>query len=179
MKGIQIFSIIAMMFTLTACGNKGQESQACSHIWDGCICKVCGEGAHVWEGDACVKCGASRIIANPWRIKSYCGVPAEVDLYIQFKADETFLILQRSGSFGYAEFGGRYSIDAQNYIISGTYFDGESWACDYRFSITENNELILESVTENPEISVYEPAEMPNLTKSRARLADIQDVKPL
>ena len=179
MKRFLIFSIIAMMFALMACGNRGSEPQGCSHIWNGCICKVCGEGAHIWENGACAKCGASQIIANPWHLKSYCGVPAEVDLYIRFNDDKTFLIMQRSGSVGYTEFGGKYSIDEENSVISGTYFDGERWACDYRFSITENGELTLESLTENSEVAVYEAAEMPNSTTSRITLADTQDVKPL
>ena len=163
MKVLKIFTIIAALFAFVACA---KESSAGS--------KIC---SHIWEEGYCSVCGISQLVASPWRMMSFCGVDAEVDLYIKFNADDTFLMLQRSGSVGYTEYSGTYSIDNEQSILSGVYSDGESWACDHRFSFNEDNALVLESLTEGAEVSVYGTSEMPNITKTCGVV--VECVRPL
>ena len=65
--------------------------------------------------------------------------------------------------------------------MSGVYSDGVNWACSYKLSINSDSELILESITENPEISVYEAAEMPGTATAQVKVCgvEVQDVRPL
>lgn len=119
-------------------------------------------------------------VVGRWHLKSYCSKAAPVDLYIEFKADYRFTILQRSGSAAYIEFTGIYTEDKDNAIISGTYSDGESWGDSYKYSLNENIELIMTSTSNSAEVSVYEAASMPKVNSvSATSRADISSVKPL
>ena len=105
-------------------------------------------------------------VVGRWHIKSYCGAESPVDLYIEFKADFRFTILQRTESADYIEFEGIYTEDKENGTISGTYSDGENWSDSYKYAINENHELVLTSVSNSSEVSVYEPAEMPKVSSA-------------
>lgn len=166
MKVLKIFTIIAALFAFVACA---KESSAGS--------KIC---SHIWEEGYCSVCGISQLVASPWRMMSFCGVDAEVDLYIKFNADDTFLMLQRSGSVGYTEYSGTYSIDNEQSIMSGVYSDGKSWASSYRFSFNEDNALVLENTTDSAEVAVYVASEMP-VTAADTKGCDavVEDVRPL
>lgn len=115
-----------------------------------------------------------------WHLKKYCGTEAPVDLYIEFNNDLSFEILQRTELSGYQRYNGTYSVDAENSIISGKYKDGESWANSYKYSVSEDGELVLQNVSNGEEISVYEPSQMPDIASmldySRA---GVGSVKPL
>ena len=207
MKGFKIFSAIAAIISLIACSDitgpqypQVPEQGECLHNWKDGVCNECGKTCtHNWVGNTCVICGKEcnhnldengicegcgaplKFMLNPWHLKSFCGAPVDVDLYMKFNSDGSFLILQRSGSKGYAEYRGTYSLDVENSILSGFYSDGVNWACSYRVSINSDNELVLESITENPEVSVYEAAEMPSTTTSQVKVCgiEVQDVRPL
>lgn len=121
-----------------------------------------------------------------WKLISYCGTPAEIDLYIQFTQSGDFTILQRTGSIGYTEYRGRYTVDEEAYILSGIYNDGQKWACDYMYGFNSDNELVLTSLNEAAEVSVYKPAQMPtvgitnsicNINPTNREVVDIK--KPL
>ena len=161
MKGLKIFSIVAVLFATIACVKTEPRHY------------------HTWEDGACVECGASLFVTYAWRIKSFNGNAVDVDLYIKFDADNTFLMMQRSGSMGYTEYRGTYTMDKENSILSGNYSDGESWVCDYNFSFNESHELVLESITETPEVSVYEASEMPNMTEQTRCGGDADLKRPL
>jgi hypothetical protein len=90
-------------------------------------------------------------------------------------------MLQRSASVGYTKYRGIYSVDKEQSVVSGVYSDGESWACDYRFAFNEEGALVLESLTENPEVSVFVASEMPNDPSSRTKACGVavEDVRPL
>ena len=117
-------------------------------------------------------------LVGSWHIKSYCGLDAPVDLYIDFAADGRFTILQRTEMSGYRKFEGTYSVDSQTSVVSGVYSDGEPWSNSYKYSIDENMNLVLVNTTLASEVSVYEPSNMPSgaaaVTKS-----GVKDVKPL
>lgn len=98
-----------------------------------------------------------------WKLASYCGAPAEIDLYIQFTLSGDFTILQRTGSVGYSQYRGKYTADEQSYTISGIYNDGQKWACDYMYGFNNDNELVMTTLNEAAEMSVYKPAQMPTV----------------
>ena len=158
-------------------------SKVCSHDWVDCVCTICGKEDHYncEGGSLCVDCVVSIFVSTPWHLKSFCGAPVDADVYMKFNSDRSFLILQRSGSKGYTEYRGTYSLDEDNLIVSGVYSDGVNWACSYKLSINSDSELILESITENPEISVYEAAEMPGTATAQVKVCgvEVQDVRPL
>jgi hypothetical protein len=119
-------------------------------------------------------------VVGSWHIKSYCGAEAQVDLYMEFTANGTFVILQRTELSGYKKFVGTYSVDGVNSIISGKYSDGESWADSYKYSLDNEGNLLLQSVSNSSEISVYEVAEMPDVTAvGETRCEGVGSVKPL
>ncbi len=37
-----------------------------SHVWNGCICMVCGTTNHVWDGCKCTRCGKTRDEGHSW-----------------------------------------------------------------------------------------------------------------
>lgn len=98
-----------------------------------------------------------------WKLASYCGAPAEIDLYIQFTQSGDFTILQRTGSVGYSQYRGKYTADEQSYTISGIYNDGQKWTCDYMYGFNNDNELVMTTLNEAAEVSVYKPAQMPTV----------------
>lgn len=96
-----------------------------------------------------------------WQLASYCGVPTEFDLYIQFKNNGQFVILQRNGSVGYTKYNGKYTANEEACTISGVYNDGEKWANEYMYGLNNDNELVLTTTSENAEVSVYRSVKMP------------------
>ena len=162
MKRLKIFSIVASVFAFVACGPVDAPHQ------------------HTWENDTCVECGASLLVTYTWRIKSFCGNAVDADLYIKFDAGGKFVMMQRSDSMGYIRYRGSYTVDQENSILSGQYNGGESWVCDYRFSFNELHELVLESITENPEVSIYEASIMPeDAETTRVNSVGVECKKPL
>ena len=140
------------------------------------------EDAKVERGSATVVAVQSvevSAVVGCWHMKSYCGNDTDVDLYIDFGYTGNFTILQRTEGMAYTEFSGTYTIDEVNSTISGEYSDGSQWADSYKLSINENFELVLESLSSNGEISVYEMAEMPLVLSSRTVSLSISTVKPL
>ena len=118
------------------------------------------------------------VVVGSWRIKSYCGSAASVDLYIEFTSNNKFTILQRSESAGYTKFTGTYSIDKATSTLSGVYSDGEPWSNSYKYSLDENLNLVLTNAASSAEVSVYEPSEMPKGALVQT-LSRVEVVKPL
>lgn len=98
-------------------------------------------------------------IVDCWHITSFEESDANVDIYIQFNTDNTFVIYQRNNSLEYIRFDGTYTIDYTTSTISGVYSDGVAWSESYTFQI-ENGVLTMVGTTSN-EKSSYEVAEMP------------------
>ena len=117
-------------------------------------------------------------VVGSWHIKSYCGVVAPVDLYMEFTANGKFTILQRVEMEGYRKFEGSYTIDAATSVLSGVYSDGEPWNDSYKCSLDEDLNLVLVSTSQESEISVYEPSELPSGAVVQS-LSRVGDVKPL
>lgn len=115
-----------------------------------------------------------------WRLVSFCGVPTEVDILIDFAKDGKFTIYQRSEELTYTVFNGTYTTDEENKTLSGVYSDGVKWATDYKYDVnTEAKELTLESVNNPSEVAIYEIADAPVTKAVNLRNATPNDVKPL
>ena len=115
-----------------------------------------------------------------WRLFSFCGVPTEVDILIDFAKDGKFTIYQRSEELTYTVFNGTYTTDEENKRLSGVYSDGVKWATDYIYDVnTEVKELTLESVNNPSEVAIYEIADAPVTKAVNLQNATPNDVKPL
>ena len=119
-----------------------------------------------------------------WQLISYCGAPAEVELYINFKADSKFTILQRNNTLGYVEYNGKYTANEESCTLSGVYNDGQKWVSDYMYCLNRDSkeELVLTSTDERAEVSVYKSVHsMPSggIVNKVCRLSDTENKKPL
>jgi hypothetical protein len=115
-----------------------------------------------------------------WRLVTFCDVPAEVDVYINFGKDGKFTIYQRTDELTYTVFNGTYTVDKEQSLISGVYSDGVKWATDYKYEVdAESEELMMESVKNPDEVSIYKPADVPVTKAANMRVASAEDVKPL
>lgn len=159
MKAFKIFSIlVAMLLSAVSCNNGGNK-----------------------------EANITSFVVGSWQLISYCDMPAEVDLHIAFNKNATFRILQRTDSFEYQQFSGRYSVTVQTnaenpefveHLVSGVYSDGKAWANSYLCSLDENGNLVMQSVGSD-EMSVYRPELMPKAAATRTVEADALCVKPL
>lgn len=118
-------------------------------------------------------------IIGSWRLKSFCGSAAEVDLYIDFSRYGTFTILQRTDDLVYTTYEGTYTANSKTSVVTGVYSDGTAWVNSYKFSLDNDNNLILESIENPSEISVYESTEMPTPSPQSVSRAARNSVKPL
>lgn len=115
-----------------------------------------------------------------WHLKSFCNEVVDVDIYIDFGEDGTFAIYQRTGKMSYTVFKGTYTIDEENSIMTGIYDDGTPWASSYQYTKTADpEELILESIENPGEVSVYELAELKNVNLLQKSRMAANDIKPL
>ena len=138
---------------------------------------------HIKRGEVTSVDGVSAelpCLVGCWHIKSFCGAPAEADLYIEFESNGVFTILQRTDGVGYKEYKGTYELDNNSSIVSGVYSDGESWSSSYKVSLNENMELVMENTADASEVTIYEWAEMPEIVAEQSiSLVCGDDVKPL
>ena len=119
-------------------------------------------------------------LARCWALKSFCGVEAEVDIYIDLTKDGYFTIYQRTDDLSYTVFRGTYTADEEKSLLSGVYEDGSEWTTAYHYTVdVQAKELVLESVENPTEVAVYVPATAPTSAVVRTRLASVSDVKPL
>ena len=113
-----------------------------------------------------------------WRAKSFGGVDANVDLYIEFGRGGEFVICQRTDSLEYSIYRGTYTVDAANSLVSGVYSDGVAWANDYRYSINEQGCLLLTNVNDATDVVTYEAAALPEAATTTSSRATVNDVRP-
>ncbi|MBR1961821.1 MAG: hypothetical protein IKA26_02560 [Alistipes sp.] len=118
-------------------------------------------------------------LIGSWRLKSFCGSAAEVDLYIDFSRYGTFTILQRTDNLVYTTYEGTYTANSKTSVVTGVYSDGTAWVNSYKFSLDNDNNLVLESIENPSEISVYESTDMPTPSPQSVSRAARNSVKPL
>lgn len=115
-----------------------------------------------------------------WRLDTFCKAPADVDVYIDLDKEGNFTICQRTEELTYTVFNGYYTVDEENSVLSGIYSDGTPWTDDYAYVLDkEKRSLTLTGVTRTSEVSVYKPAEMPDMSIYTTSRAAENDVKPL
>ena len=93
--------------------------------------------------------------------------PAEydVDVYVAFNAEGTFDEYQRIGEGRYRHYNGTWTLNKD--ILSGVYFDGESWGSDYTVSFADDT-MTLTSTNESKETMTYFKETIPADVKSSA-----------
>lgn len=141
MKMLKIWSLAAMLLmTMVACNKSNDPSNEPSGNLDA--------------------------IEKEWQLVSVNGVANEFTVYVNFDAG-TFSIYQQVYDLSYMFYDGQYSISGST--VSGTYFNGDSWKCDYTASITsDGNTLTLKSKEENAITCIYQACVIPESVKAEA-----------
>jgi hypothetical protein len=130
-------------------------------------------------GNSGTKWENSGSLIGEWSLSSWAGsADAAPKVYIVFNEDQTFDMYQQSYSVIWFRYDGTWSLNGTT--LSGKYSDGESWADSYKYSLDNEGNLLLQSVSNSSEISVYEVAEMPDVTAvGETRCEGVGSVKPL
>jgi hypothetical protein len=113
MKSLKICSLVALMLLALVGCNKNKEGQ--------------GTGNNNNNNPSS--------IVNQWCLTSWDEQAPEFNVYLQFKADGSFDIYQQVWNLTYDHFNGTYTTNGD--IVSGTYANGDSWACGYRFEVVD------------------------------------------
>lgn len=94
-----------------------------------------------------------------WKLVSVNGVEPEFTVYLSF-AGGMFNIYQQIYTLDYVLYEGDYEVDGN--ILSGIYYDGETWKCDYEGELSEDGStLTLVSCETNPITNVYTLCDIP------------------
>ena len=125
MKSLKIWSLIALLaLAMTACDKKGGGDEDTPTV------------------------GGFDNIEQEWKLVSVDGVAAEFNVYIGFSSG-LFALYQQVYSIDYNFYDGEYKVSGNT--LSGSYFDGGDWKCDYTGGITEDGKtMTLKSKEEHP-----------------------------
>ena len=109
-------------------------------------------------------------IVNKWQLKEYAGQPAELDVFIDFKADASYELYERSYGYEYEYRSGAYKLEGD--VLTGTYVDGEKWNNEYTIQIADKP-LRLRMIEANGVYGEYEMvAEVPSTVEGAAPIWD-------
>lgn len=97
-----------------------------------------------------------------WRLSSFCGSTAELDIYMSLKDDDTFSLYQRSPEYEPSVFHGTYTFDPSSNTFSGSYSDGMPWATSYSVASVDENTMTWVNTANSEEVSVYVRSEIPS-----------------
>lgn len=142
MKSLKIWSLVALLaLAMTSCDKKGGDEDT-------------------------PKVGGFDNIEQEWKLLSVNGVAAEFNVYIGFSSG-LFAIYQQTYSIDYQLYQGQYSVSGNT--LSGSYFEGGDWKCDYTGGITEDGKtMTLKSKEEHPVTYIYEACTIPDDVKEEA-----------
>lgn len=154
MKSLKICSLVALMLLALVGCNKNKDGQ--------------GSGNNTNTNTS--------TLVNQWCLVSWDEQAPEFNVYLQFKADGSFDIYQQVWNLTYDHFNGTYAINDD--IVSGTYANGDSWACGYRFEIVDGL-LKLYSQEDVSITSIYETCTIPQEVIDEADATRATDVAPL
>ena len=98
------------------------------------------------------------LVVGNWQLITYCGVAAEVELYLSLLENNTFTLYQRSGDADFVTFTGTWAYDAETKTLSGVYSDNTKWASSYFVNLDKSGLLYLTNSTNADEVSVYQVA---------------------
>ncbi len=107
-------------------------------------------------------------IVSQWHLVSVSGLSSVPQVYVEFAADLTFELYQKTGTETcYHKYEGTYSVAAS--ILSGKYSDGEKWGSDYKISF-DNGKLVLTAQNGSEEVCTYENKALSETDKAEAIL---------
>lgn len=140
MKSLKIWSLaVLLLVTMVGCKNKSGDEQ---------------------------KIGGFDKIEQEWKLVSVNGVDAEFNIYISFSSG-MFALYQQAFTVDYKFYDGEYHVSGDT--LSGSYFEGGDWKCDYTGGITEDGKtMTLKSKEEHPITCVYEACTIPEEVKEEA-----------
>ena len=153
MKSLKICSLVALMLLALVGCNKNKDGQ--------------GSGNNTNTNTS--------TLGNQWRLVSWDEQAPEFNVYLQFKADGSFDIYQQVWNLTYDHFNGTYTTNDD--IVSGTYANGDSWACGYRFEIVDGI-LKLYSQEDVSITSIYEACTITQEVIDEADATRATDVAP-
>ena len=119
--------------------------------------------------------GDASALIGEWRIVEWNGEAPEFDVYVEFKSNG-FNIYQQVYTLFYEHFTGSYNVSDD--ILTGSYADGTSWACGYKFMFADGK-LMLQSQEDTSIVSVYEKCTIPQAIKDEASFTRASEVKPI
>lgn len=153
MKSLKILSLVMMLvLALTGCKDKNGN------------------------GDGNVAVGGFDNIEQEWKLVSVNGVPNDFHVYISFN-DGSFAMYQQVYTLDFLFYDGEYTVSGNT--LSGNYFDGSDWKCNYTGGITEDGKtMTLKSAETNPVTFVYEACTIPEDVKAEATATRAIDVVP-
>ncbi len=153
MKSLKILSLVMMLvLALTGCKDKNGN------------------------GDGNVAVGGFDNIEQEWKLVSVNGVPNDFHVYISFH-DGSFAMYQQVYTLDFLFYDGEYTVSGNT--LSGNYFDGSDWKCNYTGGITEDGKtMTLKSAETNPVTFVYEACTIPEDVKAEATATRAIDVVP-
>ncbi len=104
------------------------------------------------------------LLQKEWQLETWQGNKSELEVYIEFKADNTFTIFQQIETIRFLVYNGTYRVDGAT--ISGKYNDGQSWGDEYTLTFEQNRGTML--MTSQYESSQYVECEIPTSVKESA-----------
>ena len=144
MKSIKIWSLLAMLFIGLA---------GCELIPD--------DGS----GDGGSSTGNK--IVDEWCLVSWCGEVPPFNVYIEFKADETFDMYEQVYDLTYEYVSGTYMLS--NRKLSGIYSNGSLMKSKYKVAVTKTEDgKLLELTDDENTVSVYKAMPIPEGVKAEA-----------
>ena len=75
-------------------------------------------------------------IVGKWELKQYAGQPADFDVFIDFRADATYELYERTYGHTFKFIEGTYTLDGDS--LTGVYVTGDEWNNNYTIKIAEN-----------------------------------------
>ncbi len=108
-----------------------------------------------------------------WRLASFCGATAELDIYMTIRADGTFTLYQRNADYTPVRFAGNYAFDANSSLFSGRYSDGAAWANSYIVDYADGETMTWINAANDAEVSVYIRSDIPASMLGATRGMDV------
>ncbi|MBQ9137353.1 MAG: lipocalin family protein [Alistipes sp.] len=143
----------------------------------GLIFTGCGEGS---KANPLIKGVVGEWHMTKSSIVTSTAVKEAVDVYIEFKADNTFELYQRhfTEPLYYQHYSGTYLITGD--VISGKYSDGKSWgaANGYTATLDAEGKLTLVNVDFTDDASVFTKETIPAAVKEATRAAATAETEP-
>lgn len=113
-------------------------------------------------------------VVGDWRLSSFRGKEADINVFISMRLDNTFTLYQSADKLGYTTFTGEWAYDEAANILSGIYSDGTEWGASYYVSLTESGDLCLTNTANSEEVSIYTKSEMPTVSTAGSRAVNVK-----